>query len=184
MIKVEAIKMYEGTNLLVVYPRQFVAQDVFVELDLRNGKLSAGYNPEIGNAVPSNVYHGLIRRYSMSVRRAENVNRLLEEMVDYAQLVQDGSRIEWDGHNHVMILNAEAQQAEEAIRYTCGEYEDDMAWTDAGDWLYESREEIKARFRQGKSVEDIADEEQGNGDGDRPVLMGLEQYLERLREEI
>lgn len=44
------------------YPRQFRPQGAYIEIDTRDGSVMADWNPEIGNAVPSDVYNGAVVR--------------------------------------------------------------------------------------------------------------------------
>ena len=115
-------------DLLTQYQGQTSPQDAYIELDTKTGEMSAKYNPEIGNAVPMRVWHGITRRYSIPVVSAVTANALMmEEIKPLAQRVVDGSEIIWDGNNHIAKFNQDAQEADEEITYICDSAE---AWRD------------------------------------------------------
>lgn len=97
------------------YQDELYAQSCHVELDLRDGELSAGYDPEIGNAVPSSVWHGTVRRWGIPCLTAEAVNTLMRDIAPLAQRVLDGATVEWDGNNNVGVLIEDAGEAEQEI---------------------------------------------------------------------
>ena len=173
--------------LLHIYPRQQQPQDCYLALDLRDGTFTADWNAEIGNAVPSEVYHGHVRRYAIPVLSAETVNNLLHDMAPLAQRVIDGYDSRWNGNNHFAHLSEDAQAADATIQGRLedvwGAIEPDLFWVDAGDWLYEVRVEIRGRLAAGDSVDVLMDELDGDGtEPDSPVLIGLRSFLEALGE--
>jgi hypothetical protein len=190
--------------LLHIYPGQNGAQDCFIELDLRDGAMTANYNGEIGNAIPSTVYHGVVRRYPIPVLQPATANALMERIAPLAQRVLDGAEIVWDGSNHVARLNADARRAEDEIagdgtggsdeneQWHDGvvgilypEMESDVYYYGAAEWLGHVRREIIAQIRGEESLDDLYDYYNGDGAGeDTPVLVGLMPYLERLRDEM
>ena len=91
-------------------------QDCMIELDLETGQLDASYNTEIGNAVPSRVWHGVVRRYPLPCLSSQGANRAMEAIRILAQRVLDGSDVVWDGSNWVGIINDDADTAEWAIQ--------------------------------------------------------------------
>jgi len=193
--------------LLCVYPGQMGPQDCYIALDLRDGSMWADYNGEIGNAIPFDVHHGIVRRYPIPVLVPATVNDLMEQIAPHAQAVVDHSDIVWDGNNHVAKLDDEAVLAEERIsgdgigvlvsdRFDperwIGEgvigilydLESDVYWWDAGDWLFPVRDEVIARFAAGKTLDTLDEEYDGDGSSeDSPVLIGLTQCLESLQAE-
>lgn len=173
--------------LLHIYPRQSEPQDCYLELDTRDGTFRADWNPEIGNAVPSTVYHGMVRRYHIPVLRADTANGLLHELEGLANRVVAGTAVEWNGSNHVAALNDDARDAEANIEHILAGYWDsaetdpDLHWADAGDYLYEDRDELRPRLASGESIEALMAELDGDGtDETTPVLVGLRGYLESL----
>ncbi len=173
--------------LLHIYPRQQQPQDCYLELDTRDGAFTADWNAEIGNAIPSDVYHGMVRRYPIPILSARQANGLLHELETEAQRVVDGTVIEWDGNNNTAVLSEDAQDADETIRRITHEYGDhpwevlDLHWAEAGSWLYEDQENLQTQLAGGKSVDVLMEELDGDGtDETTPVLVGLRGYLESL----
>src|SRR3990167_4329409 len=121
-------------DLLKVYPGQAGPQPCYLSLSVATGRLWAGANPELCNAVPEAVWHGIVRRYEIPVLQAATATALMQELVPLMQRVVEGAVVVWDGHNHVARLSEEAEEAEEAIVVRCAN-EEDVHWADAGDWL-------------------------------------------------
>lgn len=183
MVTISELKSKDA--LYCHYQGQTEPQDCYIELDTRDGALSADYNAEIGNAVPSEVYYGHIRRYSIPVLKAETANELMHEIETLAQRVVDGAEIVWNGNNNVTRLSEDAKDAESEIEGVCDRYDDGDSldvW-DAGEWLYEGRKDIIARLKAGESVADLEKEFEADADGEDVVLDGLTHYLENLAEE-
>lgn len=134
-----AITTVTGTELHVTYPRQTQAQPCYVELDARDdGRLSAAANPEIGNAVPFDVVHGHVQRWTIPALKADVANELLKEIAPLAERVVAGYESTWSGSNHVAAFDEDATVAIEAIGDLCdragGEDEALSVW-EAADWF-------------------------------------------------
>lgn len=97
------------------YPGQCNLQDCYIELDTETGGVCAEYNPEIGTAVPMRNWHGIARRYSIPVMSADCANQLMDELRPLFERVVTGTTVEWNGSNHVGIINDDAWDAEEEI---------------------------------------------------------------------
>lgn len=164
------IRPVEGTcDLLKVYPWQQHPQPCFVALNLRSGDLWADYNPETGGAVPSDVYRGIVLRWPLPLLRADTANALLAELALLAQRILDRPG------------TPEGVRAQDAIQRRCGAEDDDLFWADAGDWCAAARNDLIARLAAGEDPGALAEELDGDGsDEDRPVLIGLTEYLDRL----
>ena len=133
------IKNVEGTSLYQRYPGQSEAQDCYVELDARGeGELCARTNPEIGNAIPFDVYHGHVQRWTISPLRADAANALLAKIEPLAERVVAGYGTRWDGNNQVADYDDDAAKAIDEIEELCdnagGEGEDLEVWQ-ASDWF-------------------------------------------------
>jgi hypothetical protein len=126
------------------YPSQTTEQRAYVELD-ENGTVTADWDGEIGGGVPSHVWHGRTRRYSVpsnvsgralaGLLRSERVLSLLER-------VYEGLEIVWDGSNHVGRLTDDACEADSELADAIdevGKYEEYRCevWT-ASEWLFTS----------------------------------------------
>lgn len=119
------------------YPRQEKPQPCFVELRCDTGRLLADYNPEIGNALPTEVWHSRTLRWTIPCLSAEKANALLDSIRMDAQAILDGYTVEWDGSNNVGKFTADAEAAQERIQDRCDKLDDSDAlrsWM-AEDWL-------------------------------------------------
>lgn len=105
----------DPTELYRHYDGQSEPQPAYIELDTQAGTLLADYDAEIGNAVPATVWHGLERRYSIPILTADAANRVMKEIVPFAERIVAGTEAEWDGHNTVAVMNEDAQAAEEEL---------------------------------------------------------------------
>lgn len=131
------ISEVRGTDLHLQYPGQHRPQSCFVELDCRDGRLSAEADPEIGNASPVDVHHGHRQRWTIPTLRAKAANGLLVEIVPLAERVCCGYRSEWNGSNHVARFTDDATMAIEQIASLCDAADHGGAlvvWT-AADWF-------------------------------------------------
>ena len=146
-IKIETVD--SPAELFNRYPNQDRPQDCFIELDLSSGRMSADSNPEIGNAVPMDVWHGLVRRYSLPGPILGDVaNTLMADIASPAQSVLDHAWPEWDGNNNVVRTHerncadewscdcpvAVAERAIEAAINDVGR--DDLRWLVCPSWCW------------------------------------------------
>jgi len=87
--KMENIKINNVENnadLYCHYSGQVNAQGCFIWVNLRDREMGADYNPEIGNAVPADVYKGTTRRYYLPAAiYAKSANRLMEHILPLAE---------------------------------------------------------------------------------------------------
>lgn len=99
------------------YPYQTQPQTTFLSLDPSNRILSAHTNPEIGNAVPVEVWNGVVRRYGLHnpSLTAREIGHIMSKIKPLANQVCDGFEIVWNGNNHVGKLSKDAFEAEEKI---------------------------------------------------------------------
>jgi len=117
---------------------QFDGQDCYIWLNCESATMGANYNGD-GNAVPSNIYHGLVRRYFLPYPiYANSANNLMAKIAPLAERVCAGFEAVWDGHNHVGKLSDDALQAESEIEHLIEQSLDEAdaikVW-DAADWL-------------------------------------------------
>ena len=140
-------------QLFEQYAGQTKPQRAYIALDLRDGTMTAGYNPEIGNAIPMDVWQGLIRRWYMPPFAAETANRIMQDMAELAQRVLDGAEILWDGNGSNMIgrLTDDAQAAVKEIGQeldlSAVDDEDDICFDPmlGGDWFGDAlRQDVRA----------------------------------------
>lgn len=181
------------------YPGQTEPQDCFIALDIRDGHMWADYNPEVGNGVPADVWHGLVRRYDIPPLTAQAANRVMEEIRPLAERIFTDSEEVWDGSNHVARLGDDAVAAEEEILARFGEDPEDRqdAWDPADlvsvwdiDGATNGGEAEEYGITAATTDERLAEiEEQirhdlaGISDSDVVVLDGVDDYLEQLRDD-
>ena len=191
MTTLSILPVRHNADLLDIYPNQTEPQACFIALNLCTGRMSAQTDPEIGNAVPMDVWHGIVRRYYLpGPPLAKAANALMEDMADHARTVLDHAEVVWDGSNNVVRTHerncdeewqcdcpiAVAERAIEAVTSSVSE-EDFVSWAEAGDWYDSSGvDEYVARVQAGESIEDVAafmEQEIEN----HCVVEGIEEYL-------
>ena len=119
-----AIVHPSGRNpVLCHYSRQNRPQPAYIELNTRNGRVSADYNAEIGNAVPSAIWHGHVRRFGIDPHSTCRSIRLMVSTIrPHLETVLNGAEEFWNGNNWVTRLSEEALRAEEFIHQTLAEW--------------------------------------------------------------
>jgi hypothetical protein len=208
MTTLAIISVSGHAELLDLYPGQQKPKPCYVQLDLATGRMSAEIDPEIGNAVPMGVWHGLVRRYHLPGPPVAAVaNAVMADMADHAQAVLDHAEVIWDGSNNVVRTHhrtceyapwsgmapantwqcdcpiAVAERAIEAV--ADGIHEDECVdWYAADDWYADSVDgvhEYVARVRAGEDLyEVVADMEQEIDES--TVVIDIDRYLERAVE--
>lgn len=177
------------------YSGQYERQDCFIALDLETGRMWANYNLEIGDAVPVSVWHGRTRRFTIPCMSAADANALLDEIASDAQAVLDGADIEWDGNNHVGVLDADATAAAERIENELdpGEYSTEFVVYDAEEYFAEAEAANDVTTAEEHEItgdttderlREIADQEISDAAGIDWVLVGAFDYLKGLRDGI
>jgi hypothetical protein len=97
------------------YPSQSNPQDAFVEID-STGAVWYYSNPEIGNGVPSDVFHGTARRWRIPhVLTAQGYESLHRDIEDMLQRIADGMETYWDGQNTAGRLTEDASDASDEL---------------------------------------------------------------------
>lgn len=109
----------EPAELHHQYPGRSEPQPCFVEVDLENQHVSAGYGPETENAIPARVVHGIARRYPIPALTSTVANELLTRIRPLAErMAADWERV-WNGNNHQGLLGDDARAAEQEIEALC-----------------------------------------------------------------
>lgn len=116
------INKIAGNELHKKYQGQSDRQSCYIELDCKNEYLTAGYNPEIGNAIPSEVAYGHDIRWSIPCLTADTANELLTKIAPHAEQIIEGYESRWNGNNQIAEFSAEAKTAIDAIQQLCDEY--------------------------------------------------------------
>ena len=103
------------------YPIQNQPQPAYLELrlggDVREPRLFADWNGEIGNAVPFDVYHGRTLRFGFPCEaKLKTVREAIRTVAPMCAKLCESYDVEWDGHNWVGKYDAElAEQIEQKV---------------------------------------------------------------------
>lgn len=104
------------------YAGQFLPQPAFISLDINDGEVTADYSGEIGNAVPFDVWHKKVLRFSVEpCIRAAKIAEIIESHKDEFQAILDGASIEWDGNNNVGCFTKDAERIIEQLELSLQE---------------------------------------------------------------
>lgn len=201
MTKVYNTELTEPDELLCHYPGENNIQPTNLELDLEDGELTAGYNPNVGGrAYPESVGNRRTLWFPIPCLTATAANALLEDAKPIAQRILDGATIEWNGNNLVGVLTSDAQAACDELAALCDEgnfSEADYAVQyDAGDWFAgEGSSEVVAerlRITAATTDEQIAAMTRAEEEDARDsasiygylLLAGTGEYLTGVRDEL
>jgi len=111
------------------YETQSIPQPCFVQLSCDHETLTADWNPEIGNAIPMDVYHKRTLQWTIPILKEAAADHLLTELKPYAEIIIAGYANEYNGSNHVGTYTDIANEAIGEITHLCAEaheYEDDL----------------------------------------------------------
>lgn len=98
--------------LYVQYAGQSQPQGAYIALDCRDGQVWADYNGEVGNAVPMDVWHGHVQRFSVPASTdGRTINWLMDTLRPEFATIASGYEEVWDGSNHVARFGDEAEAA-------------------------------------------------------------------------
>ena len=137
------------------YPRKTQPQPAFVEL-AEDGEVRASANPEIGNAVPSYVYHGRSIRWKIDpALRGEQIADAVERLAPLLEAIHRGHTVEWDGNNMTGRLTDEASAASDELERELENLESDVEVWDVEDWLW-SNQTLLDVWPEGKPLESAA----------------------------
>jgi len=125
------------------YPGQCNPQKAYIEIN-EEGKITADWDAEIGNAVSAYVWHGRTLQILIPAAALQReIEQFIESHMADFQIINDGHSVEWDGSNHVGNLTDEARDmlddlstaAMEEIGcanvYDSYDYVTDSGWADA-----------------------------------------------------
>ena len=105
------------TSRRFTYPNQITQQELFMDI-FQNGTIEVDVNGEIGNSVPSKVYHGeILRLHIPSHMNGKDVKGFYRDNKHFFATVLKGFSSEWNGSNFIGVLTDEASQAIESLRY-------------------------------------------------------------------
>lgn len=181
------------TYLHCHYRGQTATQPCFVALNCQTGDLTAAYNPEVGDAVPMDVWNGHTLRWCIPALRGPAANVLLKSLVPYAEKIVAGYDRHWDGQNYIATY-AGAENAIATIGYLCDStyggdnvitVVDAEEWFQAGLRLGDADMARSLRIR-GTDPDEVLAAIAGQNQQEAlssgfDILKGLYDYLERLR---
>lgn len=131
-----------GTSapLFAQYQGQINPQPAYIEFDPRDDGLVliAEYSGEIGNGMPGAVWHGIIRRYTVSCCASREALEGLADDSEVGELlarIKAGYKHYHDGANWAGSLTEDAQEAEEALERLLEELDQAEIITDLASWL-------------------------------------------------
>jgi hypothetical protein len=138
------LQLEEKTDLFCFYPRESSPQTCFLKLDIRNGELTADYDPEIGvNHCTRAEQDRLILTWPIPCLTKEAGNQLLQETAPLANEILAGADIEWNGQNHVGTFTEAAAAAIETVHGLIKPYQDSeeiLSLVEVGDWYVDGPE--------------------------------------------
>lgn len=183
---------YDGESLYHKYPGEHRPQDCYIEIDWRDGRMTAAYNPEIGNQVPLAVYHGHVQRFRIPALKPAAVERLLEKLEPLAERAIDGYGVSCDiGGNEIARFDADSDIARREIQRICEDEtldeQDQIVVYAAEDWfgVLPDKDLCDAlgvsAFSSDELLERIAEEAQEQMTGG-DILEGAVPWLKALRE--
>lgn len=119
-LNINISKSSERFPIYAQYAGQHQHQPCGLELNLKTGELTEFCSGEIGNAVPTGVWHSTVLRFSVNpyIMR-DGLIALAEEHREAFQMILDTSEIVWNGSNQVGRLSAEADNFIEEWEMQC-----------------------------------------------------------------
>lgn len=182
MKTVNITKIKKMSEIFMQYPSQTEPQDMYISLDLEDGELTASYNGEIGNAVPSNVWHGHTRRYYFpGILSVESINSIMAELKPLAQKIIDGYESVYNGNNYVARLSPDAITAEEELENIVSNTEGEYTVWSAGEWLCNSDLSLTADT----DIDELAAQLKSDAESENVIFSdSVVDYLEDLKSDL
>ena len=106
----------ESGRIRKQYPGQTSAQPVVADISA-DGEVYVHYNPEIGNAVPMDIGHGIRRRITLPVTTKAQARAWYQLNKTDLEALVAGMGERWDGNNTVGTLTEDARAALDALEY-------------------------------------------------------------------
>jgi hypothetical protein len=145
--------------------------ELFLDIDLVDeGAIRLRLGQETrGSAHPSDVWHGIVRRYPLASAHdglltytREEVIPVVERLLPLAKRVLEGGAVEWNGHHHVGVLNEDAQQAHVQLEEAARLPDSSITTWSADEWLREIDPDV---WPDGVTLDDAAKAIQDEIDG-------------------
>lgn len=183
----------EPAYLFRHYHGETSSQETFLSIDLRDGEVTCGYNPEIGNSVPASVYHHAVLRLDLpTVLATEHANALLTEALPIAQRIIDGSSVQMDRNgNEAGRFDPAGEAAYTDLVKLIATYDDERysVCPLAAEEYFEENADCLPAITAGTTdaeitalAEEVARQGYGCTDAAVTVLTGAEEFLTDLRD--
>lgn len=105
------------------YAGQHQPQPAYIRMD-EDGEIDTWVNGEIGNATPSDVWHGRTQAWRVPAdARGEALLAFVKDHQRLFERVWQGHKVEWNGNNWVGKLTEDAKAAYEEIEAACSDIE-------------------------------------------------------------
>lgn len=110
----------QPTPLYHRYARETSPQPAYLELD-EHGMVSAEWDSVVGNGQAPEHYYGRTKRWRLSPHLSgDMVNEFVHgEVLDLLKQIHVGHRVEWDGRNHIGVLDDDAEAASDELEKLC-----------------------------------------------------------------
>lgn len=173
---------YDPAPLYCQYSGQSAAQDAYVLIDPATGEVTTDINYEVGNAVTSDIWHGLVKRVAIpNTLRADHIPAYVAEVIAIAEPACEGFETQWDGNNWVGVYPNWNEDTDAALNDIYNEWANDEQanWQvyDVADWLGNLSNAEIAEL-DAEAVEEDAEREGVILEGD------IERYIAERREEM
>jgi hypothetical protein len=106
----------EPGRLLHHYDRQTQPQPIVADIEA-NGTIYVHHNPEIGNAVPMDIGHGIRQRLHLKIHTKEQARLWYRKNRELIEYVCAGMSEQWIGSHHVGVLTDVAAGAMMELEY-------------------------------------------------------------------
>ena len=117
------------------YPRQTQAQDAYIELDPNARTASMTWNAEIGNAIPTALWHHQLVRVSVpNTLSNAQCQELAAEVQPLLLRICEGYERVWDGSNHVGRYSEDARAAITDLENLCADLSGEVNVFAVDDW--------------------------------------------------
>lgn len=163
------------------YKNQSNAQPICLYIDGESRQSYITYDANISGYTPE-VYHGRELQIELpsEAYSDDEIGVFLSENTDLIEEILDSYEGYHDGHNFV---GSWSQEKVEQLEGICEDFDSAWAAWDAGDWLYDCREETKEKIRSEGRISVEVDLE-SQAEEDNVILYDLDEILDKYEEEI
>ena len=193
MDKVTFEKLENKEHFYCRYDGQYQAQPVYITLDPEKREITVDYDSSVGGGVPSDVWHGLILRWSLnsSAYLGRANNEFIADLMPLFETVCNEYEERWDGNNNVGGLTDKGTEAEYKIERHLAEAVADsdncLVVFGAEDYFYDAMGEVDECIEKGMSdaaiEEHFVDEFSSTMNGVLE-LENMDGFLEERRQEL